>query len=120
MVKKELSLGELAFKKKKKINSDLKIIWRKNFLIGDGLNVKRGPKETNVKKKKLIILRSPFTRIESHKVWKGFFAFCVCPTFLESCVQNYYCLSQNFSLLFYLFFLQLSVCQTFDKLNQLK
>ena len=49
MVKKELSLGELAFKKKKKINSDLKIIWRKNFLIGDGLNVKHGPKQTNVK-----------------------------------------------------------------------
>ena len=50
MIKKELSLGELAFlKKKKKFNSDLKIIWRKNFLIGDGLNVKRGPKETNVK-----------------------------------------------------------------------
>ena len=53
MIKKELSLGELAFlKKKKKFNSDLKIILRKNFLIGDGLNVKRGPKETNVKIKK--------------------------------------------------------------------
>ena len=49
MVKKELYLGELALKK---INSDLKIIWWKNFLIGDGLNVKRGPKETNVKIKK--------------------------------------------------------------------